>query len=227
MKNTPIVFGIETALKKASLSLLKGETEIASHVEEKPVSRAEDLLQTIDTFLVNNNFNIRDIDLIAASVGPGSFTGIRVGIATVQALSMGTGCRCMGVSVLDALALRTDSVGSVANIISVVSSGRENLIWKTFSSLTDVGAQRFAEQVGNTTSFADYVEHLKADNFFIIAEPNAYHNLKIHFENSEQVRRLKCASDNVSNSIALFGYLNRKSNFSTLKPQYLLPVDIG
>ena len=58
----------------------------------------------IDYLLTLNNVDRRDIGLIAVGSGPGSFTGIRIGIATARGLARAIGCPLMGISTLDALA---------------------------------------------------------------------------------------------------------------------------
>ena len=62
------------------------------------------LLPMIDYLLTLNNVDRRDIGLIAVGSGPGSFTGIRIGIATARGLARAIGCPLMGISTLDALA---------------------------------------------------------------------------------------------------------------------------
>jgi tRNA threonylcarbamoyladenosine biosynthesis protein TsaB len=59
----------------------------------------------VDRLLAEVSLTVRDLQLIVCSVGPGSFTGIRIGLATARGISFGIGCPVVGVSTLDALAL--------------------------------------------------------------------------------------------------------------------------
>ena len=69
-------------------------------------SHLQNLTPQIDTILKRNHIGMEDIDAIAVSCGPGSFTGIRIGVSTARALSQVMGMPCIAVSSLEALALR-------------------------------------------------------------------------------------------------------------------------
>lgn len=99
-----ITLAIESAISGGSLSLLRDGVEIADWVGSAGLSRAEDLLPHIDRLLRENETATRDIDLIAVSAGPGSFTGIRIGIATAMGLKAGLNIPLASVSALDGIA---------------------------------------------------------------------------------------------------------------------------
>src|SRR5690242_15774974 len=68
------------------------------------VSRAQTLLEDVDALLRQGGMRPRGIDALAVGVGPGSFTGVRVGLATARGLALALGIPVAGVSTLDALA---------------------------------------------------------------------------------------------------------------------------
>jgi tRNA threonylcarbamoyladenosine biosynthesis protein TsaB len=78
---------------RASLSLRRG-------LQHSPA-----LLPLADRLLAELGFAAGDLELVVCSVGPGSFTGIRIGLATAKGIAFATGCPLVGVSTLDALAL--------------------------------------------------------------------------------------------------------------------------
>src|SRR5258708_18599521 len=96
---------IESAISGGSISLLKGR-EIANWIGSSNVSKAEDLLANIDHLLAANDIALNEIDLITVSAGPGSFTGIRIGIATALGLKAGLGIAMSSESALKAIAFR-------------------------------------------------------------------------------------------------------------------------
>ena len=104
MEKSKIVLAIEAAIRGGSVSLLDGETEILSWHGVTLVSRAEDLLVNISGILEQSGFDKSQIDMIAVSNGPGSFTGIRIGLATALGLKNSLGIPCFGVSLLAAVA---------------------------------------------------------------------------------------------------------------------------
>jgi|SoiMethySBSTD1v2_1073268.scaffolds.fasta_scaffold30342_7 tRNA threonylcarbamoyl adenosine modification protein YeaZ len=95
-----ITLALDTAVGNGGLSLLRGN-DVIGNVEK--VSRTDELLVSIDCLLAEYAISIAEIRLIAVSVGPGSFTGIRVGIATALGLKASIGARCVGVNAFDAL----------------------------------------------------------------------------------------------------------------------------
>lgn len=138
---------IETSLKKGSLSIFKGEHEIASWGGNDLISRSEDLLPAIQALLRENDLTPGSIDLVGVSSGPGSFTGLRVGISVGRGLALGLNRKIVGVSILKALALGAGrKVSDDRTILSIVSAGRDQVYWQAFGfsrkrseALTDVG----------------------------------------------------------------------------------------
>ncbi|HRK03252.1 MAG TPA: tRNA (adenosine(37)-N6)-threonylcarbamoyltransferase complex dimerization subunit type 1 TsaB, partial [Oligoflexia bacterium] len=79
-------------------------TVFAQNAGSTSVVHSEGLLTLLHETLENNNYSLKDVDLFACGVGPGSFTGIRVALATVKALAQALGKPMQGVSSLKALA---------------------------------------------------------------------------------------------------------------------------
>jgi tRNA threonylcarbamoyl adenosine modification protein YeaZ len=103
MAVTPYILAIEAAIAGGSLSLCQGGSEIASWCGPTDVSRAEDLLINIDILLRETDLTKKDLGLIAVSSGPGSFTGIRIGIATALGFKNGLGIPMSSESALKAM----------------------------------------------------------------------------------------------------------------------------
>lgn len=130
MKNNGrIILAIETALHPGSVSILRDFEEIDFRVGDAAVSRSEDLLLNISDLLAKNRIHQKQIDLICVSLGPGSFTGVRVGLATAKGLALGIGCECLGVQTLEALAASAEKEGKVR---SVISGGRSEAFYQDF-----------------------------------------------------------------------------------------------
>ena len=98
-----IVLGIEAAIDGGSLFLTRDANPVDGWTGEGTVSRAEKVLPNIDSLLAKNGLTVRDIDTIAVSVGPGSYTGIRIGIATALGLRMSVGVKLVGMTMLQAI----------------------------------------------------------------------------------------------------------------------------
>jgi tRNA threonylcarbamoyladenosine biosynthesis protein TsaB len=98
------VLAIECATPQQSVALVEGDRVVAesSYLAEGP--RGGRLMPAVDAVMRKAGWVPREIDVVAVSVGPGSFTGVRVGVATAKGLALGTGARLVGVSTLEALA---------------------------------------------------------------------------------------------------------------------------
>ena len=100
------ILAIETTGAFASVALMKDDRIIGHVSGNDRFSHLQNLMPQVETVIKENKLSIGDIDLIAVSNGPGSFTGIRIGVSTARALSQILDIPCVAVPSLDALALR-------------------------------------------------------------------------------------------------------------------------
>ena len=100
-----LILALDSTAVVASEALCRDETPIASFHIKNGNTHSETLLPMVETVLKTAGFSVNDIDLFACSVGPGSFTGVRIGVATIKGLAFGKNKPCIGVSTLEALAL--------------------------------------------------------------------------------------------------------------------------
>lgn len=125
-----ITLAIETAVSGGSLALFRERRELDLWIGREDVSRSEDLLVSISDILKRNSLCSGDIDLLVVSTGPGSYTGIRVGIATALGLKNSLGVRCIGFEVLDAMQAAFGPWE--APVLSAVPLGRNEVCWQVF-----------------------------------------------------------------------------------------------
>ncbi|MBQ9060969.1 MAG: tRNA (adenosine(37)-N6)-threonylcarbamoyltransferase complex dimerization subunit type 1 TsaB [Firmicutes bacterium] len=92
-------------------------------------SHLQNLTPQIDQILKDNQLQIGDIDLIAVSHGPGSFTGIRIGVATARALGQILGIPCAAVSSLEALALRAKELPAGRTLLCPALDARRKQVY--------------------------------------------------------------------------------------------------
>jgi len=128
-KQSVLTLAIESAILGGSLSLLSGEQELDFWTGEDKVSRAEELLPNIIRILERQKIDLKMIGRVAVSLGPGSFTGIRIGIATAHGLKDSLNIPCVGVSSLEAMAA---SVATVERVIAALPIGRDFICTQVF-----------------------------------------------------------------------------------------------
>jgi tRNA threonylcarbamoyladenosine biosynthesis protein TsaB len=95
--------GVDTATGIASVGLVTNDTTV---VRQRPVAgnHARSLLPLVDEVLAAAGVDLRSVDLLAVSIGPGSFTGLRIGLAVVKGLALASGTAVIGVPTLRAYA---------------------------------------------------------------------------------------------------------------------------
>ena len=104
------VLALDTATEACSVALLSGD-EFISRSAEGGRSHAQQVLEMVEAVLAEAEGSLSMLDGIAASIGPGAFTGVRISVAVAQGLAFGAGLRVVPVSTLEALALQTVQSG--------------------------------------------------------------------------------------------------------------------
>jgi tRNA threonylcarbamoyladenosine biosynthesis protein TsaB len=98
------VLAVETSTLAGGVALLEGDRLVAEYLLDVSVTHSERLLAAIDTVMRDAGWTARDLTGLAVAVGPGSFTGLRVGISTVKGLALALGVPVAAVPTLDAMA---------------------------------------------------------------------------------------------------------------------------
>jgi len=126
----PLILAIETATRAGSVALARGSSILAAASGDTSASHSTDLIESIDRILQRSRVLLSDIDLFAAAVGPGSFTGLRIGLATTKSFAMCMGKNCAGVSTLAAIA---HAAGPSPQTLALLPAGRGELFAQLFS----------------------------------------------------------------------------------------------
>jgi len=106
LKENHKILAFDTSSQRGSVALLEGATLRAELRSNTAAEHSAFLLEAVDFLLKRAGWNLKDLSLIASGIGPGSFTGIRIGVATGLGLAQSLGIPFAGVSGLDALARR-------------------------------------------------------------------------------------------------------------------------
>lgn len=98
------VLGIDTSGKNASVAVFDDNEMLAQYFFKTAKTHSQVILPLCQEMLAGLEMTVKDINRFAVAAGPGSYTGLRIGISAVKALSFGLGCECSGVSTLEAIA---------------------------------------------------------------------------------------------------------------------------
>jgi tRNA threonylcarbamoyladenosine biosynthesis protein TsaB len=124
-----LILSIETATRAGSVAVSRGTTLLSSRTGDASRSHSTDLLELIRDALAEAGANLREVELFAVALGPGSFTGLRIGVATVKGLASTLERKAVGVPTLDALAL---AAGRSERVVALLPAGRGELFAQSF-----------------------------------------------------------------------------------------------
>ena len=106
------VLAVDTATEACSVALLSGD-ELIGRSAQGGLSHAQQILGMVDAVLAEAQVSLSMLDGIAASIGPGAFTGVRISVAVAQGLAFGAGLRVAAITTLEALAGQVPHGGPV------------------------------------------------------------------------------------------------------------------
>ena len=118
---TPLILSLDTATRAGSVAITRGEILLSTHAGEVAISHSAHLLQSISNVLEESGVSLSDVDIFAAAAGPGSFTGLRIGLATVKSFAATLGRSCVGVPTLYAVA---GMAGESPRTLALLPAGR-------------------------------------------------------------------------------------------------------
>lgn len=111
------ILAVETSSKICAVALVENDKLIKEEIIEDENTHSVKLMPLIDELLKETNTNLEDIDLFAVDKGPGSFTGIRIGIATIKAFMDAKNKKGIGITSLECLAYNVKENGIICSII--------------------------------------------------------------------------------------------------------------
>lgn len=220
-ENPPLILAVDTSSARASFAVARGARIIASSESDVSIPHSKIFFELLSSLLRTAGLSLAQVGAFAAATGPGSFTGLRVGLSAVKGLSHALGKPALGVNSIDAAALATKIIG---RILVMIDAGREEV----YAGVRDIGAD------GTITSFgADVVgplpsiiESLGAKTSLeplpvisISARQGPIENPPLHW-------RPAIAALSMAEAIAIYAshLLQRHAHFD-LHPHYIRPSD--
>ena len=132
------ILALDSTALTATVALCEDTRLIGLYTLNSGSTQSETLLPMVESLMKLMGWEVSDIDLFACSRGPGSFTGVRIGAATIKGLAFGTGKPCIGVSTLEALAHTMMGLGSnEGTIFCPVMNARRGQVYNALFRCTD------------------------------------------------------------------------------------------
>lgn len=126
------ILAVDSTATTASVAITEDELLLAEYTIANGNTHSETLLPMVESALNILGLSVSDIDLFACSAGPGSFTGVRIGAATIKGLAFGSIKPCVPVSTLEALAYNL--IGTKGLICPVMNARRSQVYTALFES---------------------------------------------------------------------------------------------
>lgn len=164
-----LILALESSAKTASTALYGDEGLLAQSFQNSGLTHSRTLLPMAEDLLKNCDKKVSDLDLIAVSHGPGSFTGVRIGVSTVKGLCWAADKPAVGVSTLEAMAWN-GLTAPAGYIICCVMDARRNQFYNALFELQEGKPVRLCEDraIGSDELCEDIKKYKK--NIFLVGD---------------------------------------------------------
>ncbi len=136
-----LLLTFETSAKAASVALFDGDTLLGESYQNTGLTHSQTLLVMAQDLLSQCGKKPADVEAVAVAEGPGSFTGVRIGVAAAKGLAWGKDIPCYGVSTLEAMAL---GLGAFDGIVCPVMDARRSQVYNALFSADRAVLSRIA-----------------------------------------------------------------------------------
>jgi universal bacterial protein YeaZ len=138
-----LILSLESSAKAVSAALVKDGDVIGEYFINTKQTHSETLMPMIESLLSTAKITLEEVDLFAVSAGPGSFTGVRIGIATVKGMAFPSEKPCCAVSTLEAIAW--GGIGMEGDYICAVMDARCNQVYNALFRIENGTPKRLCE----------------------------------------------------------------------------------
>lgn len=158
------ILSIDTSSTICAVAILEDNKLIKEISQNNGLTHSEKLMPIINQILTETNLQLKDIDLLVCDKGPGSFTGIRIGVATVKAFTDSLNIPSIGISSLEALSYNAKSNGIIC---SLIDARNDNCYYGVFESLEGTYSLIDTLSVNNISVILDNLKNIKSPITFV------------------------------------------------------------
>ena len=139
-----LILGLESSAKACSAALSRDGDVLAEHYENSGLTHSQTLLPMAEALLAEAGLTMRDLDAVAVARGPGSFTGVRIGVATAKGLCWGADKPAIGVSTLEAMAWN-GAQAPEGSLLCCAMDARRSQVYNALFTFAHGAPQRLTE----------------------------------------------------------------------------------
>ncbi|MBQ6297030.1 MAG: tRNA (adenosine(37)-N6)-threonylcarbamoyltransferase complex dimerization subunit type 1 TsaB [Selenomonadaceae bacterium] len=203
------ILGIETSTRAASVAVISDGKILAESLCESPQSFSETLMPQVEE-VIKISGAFENLDAVAVSIGPGSFTGLRIGLATAKALAYAWGIKIIGVPTLLAMSYNFPN----AKVVPLIDAQKNRAYYQAFDdmlSITDLDIEPIDEIVDDLKSFAG--------NFLLCGD--VLHKIKVPLPDNVKLAPPHLRMPRASAVAWCAEDLNKVDNVMNLEPLYV------
>jgi len=217
------ILALDTASNAGGVALSRNSEVIGLHMAKTPLRYSERLIDWVEFLLKQHEIGIGDIDCFAVAAGPGSFTGLRIGVAAAKAFGQAAGRPVIAVSSLEALAFRFRQVAPL--VAPIVDARRQQI----YAAVYETGAREpsivVPEDVGRPE---EWVRRLADDAYAFVGDGAVLYRSTI--VNLLPRSRVLDSDNCVLVELCQLAYLRhsqgRETGAEAVKANYIRPPDV-
>ena len=152
-----LILAFETSAKAASVALFQNRKLLGEAYQNTGLTHSQTLMVMAEDLLKQCGYGAKDVQAVAVAAGPGSFTGVRIGVAAAKGFAWGSSLPCYGVSTLEAMAL---GLGAFEGTVCPVMDARRSQVYNALFLADQGSLQRITED--RAIALSDLSEELKA-----------------------------------------------------------------
>ena len=222
------ILAIDTSSKICGVAIIENEKILIKLINDDEKTYSVKLMPMIDKAFKDTNLSLDNISLLACCTGPGSFTGVRIGIATIKAFSDVKNIPVVGITSLESLAYNVKQISKPTSLIcSLIDAKNENVYCGLYNFSNDLNyANIFAENIDITISkIINVINEKQFTDVIFVGDGSKIYKEKL--ENSLKNSIFATENDDVQNIISIANIAFNKynngeyGNSSSLSPIYL------
>lgn len=218
------ILAIDTSSPICSVAILEDDNLIDEINLDDGRTHSENLMPLIDSVLKRNSLDIKDIEMLSCCVGPGSFTGIRIGVATIKPMAEVLNIKIASVTSLEVLA---KNVENAETIVSLIDARNNQVYCGIFDEKYNKKEEYLADDINNVIEVLKKYENIAlTGNGTILHKellmqnlnnPNFCSENKQSAKNCGKIGYKKFIENNLCNSDTIIPIYLRKSQAERLK----------
>ncbi len=218
------ILAVDTSSKLCSVAILEDTNLIKKLELDNGLTHSETLMPLIQQILKECNLTLNNIDLLVSDIGPGSFTGIRIGVASCKAFSDSLNIPCVGISSLEVLAYNIKNDGIICSTIDCKNDNCYFALYELNSGVYNILQEPCAMSINEVLSLLNTQYCDKA--IYFVGDGISNERLCAFYANNDNLNNLKKETSSYLNveNLGIAGYkkyVNQNKAGENIFPLYL------